>query len=177
MEIRPSWQRQTQPSPDNAWYFITGATLDRARFFKTIETMKVWLDAYTGLLEEFHFASGAWVLLENHYHILIQPPNAKDIGKFIGRLQGRTARELNTLQDAPNRTIWYRFWNTRLQSERQFWMRINAVHYNPVLHGYVRSPQEWFFSSYRPYYESEDKDWLKKLWKDYPVARIEADFF
>jgi putative transposase len=177
VEFRASWQSQNQPSPDNAWYFITGSTLDNARFFKTTDKMKLWLDAYFSLLDEFHFISGAWVLLDNHYHILIQPPEAKDTGKFIGRLHGRTARAINEMEDQPNRRVWYRFWNVRLQSERQFWMRLNAIHYNPVKHGLVPRPQEWFFSSYRPYYESDDKDWLKKLWKEYPVARIEADYF
>ena len=177
MELRAAWQRQSLPSPDRAWYFITGCTLDRARFFKKMEAMKAWLDTYQELLDELHFISGAWVMLDNHYHILIQPKNATDIGRFVGRLHGKTARELNEKEEQPNRKIWYRFWNVRLQSEKQFWMRMNAIHYNPVKHGYVTKPQEWFFSSYRPYFESDDKDWLKSLWKEYPVARIEVDIF
>ena len=39
------------------------------------------------------------------------------------------------------------FWEHTVKDENELSFYVDYIHYNPVKHGYVRSPNEWEFSS------------------------------
>jgi putative transposase len=50
------------------------------------------------------------------------------------------------------RGIWQRrYWEHRIRDERDFARHVDYIHYNPVKHGWVRSPREWPHSSVHRY--------------------------
>ncbi|MEH2373868.1 MAG: hypothetical protein V7K15_12515 [Nostoc sp.] len=46
---------------------------------------------------------------------------------------------------------------------------MNYIHYNPVKHGWVKSPYNWAESSVHWYLENYGRDWLRSCWIEYPV--------
>jgi REP element-mobilizing transposase RayT len=79
----------------------------------------------------------AWVLLANHYHLLLKT-GSLPIYKFIKRLHGESAVRLSKLDDAPGRKVWYQYWDRFPRNKRDFWAYFNYIHINPMKHGYVR---------------------------------------
>jgi putative transposase len=167
MEYSESLHRPLHIYLDDAWYFVTASTIDHTRYLSTEAHLKIWQDTFLELASKFGITICAWVVLENHYHIIVQPKLGRDIGEFIGQLHGRTSRYINLLYNAQGRQIWYSYWDTCIRDETGFWTRLNYIHYNPVKHRYVENPEEWRFSSYRFYLEQEGEEWLANCWLQY----------
>lgn len=172
------WSRSPHRPPhlymDGAWYFVTASIVDKAPILSSEEHFNLWVNALKELVAEFRIKLTAWVVLTNHYHLLFLPRRGSDLGLFMKRLHGRTSRELNACDDTPGRSVWYSYWDTYIRGERDFWTRFNYIHYNPVKHGYVREPEEWFFSSYR-YYLRKDEGWLEDCFRDFPIHDLFDD--
>lgn len=163
---------------DDAWYFITSSVVNKEHIFATDAHFTIWVKAFTELITEFHAQLAAWVILANHYHFLFLPQHGLDLGRFMKRLNGRTARELNLLDNAKGRAVWYSYWDTCIRGERDFWTRFNYIHYNPVKHEYVQRMEDWRYSSYEQYTSDPDADWLKAGFQEFPVLNLfEDDIF
>lgn len=160
---------------DNAWYFVTASTVNRAPILATDEHFNLWMAAFRGLVEEFKVKLVAWVVLPNHYHFLFMPNTANDLGAFMKRLNGGVSRKLNLLDHQQGRAVWYSYWDTCIRGERDFWTRFNYIHYNPVKHGYVNSPGDWRFSSYQLYARDSGESWLDGCVKDFPIYDLFDD--
>jgi len=61
-----------------------------------------------------------------------------------------------------------------VRDERDYWTRFNYIHYNPVKHGYVQSPEKWEYSSYRNIVARKGQEWVDDVWGTYPI--LEYDF-
>ncbi len=119
----------------------------------------------------------AWVVLPNHYHVLVEVDSLDGVSSALHRLHGATSRQWN-LEDGQvgKRRVWYRFADRRLRDEAHFYRALNYVHVNPVRHGYVEDPYEWPCSSLHSYYEVCGRDWLRDKWKAHPPVDLGGDF-
>jgi putative transposase len=169
MEYSESPHRPLHIYLDDAWYFITASTVNHAFYLSTQAHLILWRDAFFELASKFDLTICAWVVLKNHYHIMVQPSKGRDIGKFIGQLHGRTSRQINLLDNIKGRQVWYSYWDTCIRGEADFWARFNYIHYNPVKHRYAENPEDWAFSSYRFYQKQEGEEWLANCWSHYPA--------
>ncbi|MEW6161274.1 MAG: hypothetical protein AB1813_27920 [Verrucomicrobiota bacterium] len=52
-------------------------------------------------------------------------------------LHEKTAKWVNKLDKAPQRKVWFNYWETRLSYEKSYLARLNYVHQNAVKHGLV----------------------------------------
>jgi putative transposase len=159
---------------DDAWYFITASTVNKARILSTDDHFNRWVQTFKELIAEFDAKLAAWVVLANHYHFLFLPRRGLDLGKFMKRLNGRTSRELNLLDNTKGRSIWYSYWDICIRSERDFWTHFNYIHFNPVKHGYVQRIEDWKYSSYQQY-ASDNAMWLDEIFQESPVLNLFDD--
>ncbi|MEW6232565.1 MAG: transposase [Chloroflexota bacterium] len=153
----------------DTWYIITTSTVNRARYLSTDDHLRLCVEVIRMLAQEFGIMLCAWVVLRNHYHLLLKSRVGQDIGRFIGRLNGRTSREFNRLDNAKGRQVWYSYWDTCIRTEADLWTRFNYIHNNPVKHGYARHHADWEFSSYRYYLRTRGEEWLADCWQRHPV--------
>jgi hypothetical protein len=75
----------------------------------------------------------------------------------------------NEEEGCPGRQGWYQFWDRTLWTEGDLWSRINYVHRNPVKHGYVQSPEDYPWSSFR-----ESADYLSQPEPQAKLSRFPA---
>jgi putative transposase len=130
------------------------------------------------LIAAFDIQLRAWVILDDHYHLLLKTCRGRDLSRFFGRLHGGTSRQLNLWDAAVGRQVWHNYWDTCIRDRAGLWTRFNYVHQNPVKHGYVRRFEDWPFSSYRYYLRTRGQDWLADCWARYPVIDfLESDDF
>jgi putative transposase len=111
----------------------------------------------------------SWVILPNHYHVLIGAESFKDISNMLQRLHGMTARKWN-LEDhqSGTRRVWYRFMDRMIRNETHFFQALNYIHYNPVKHGFVKDPYDWVWSSLPLYLHDWGREELRKNWNENP---------
>ena len=88
-----------------------------------------------------------YVVMENHFHMVVVVRDAKGVAEAIGRLKGVTSRRIGRLIGVPG-PIWERrFDDNVIQSERELAEVIQYVHYNPVRAGLVDNPRAYLWSS------------------------------
>lgn len=178
MNINRSPHRPPHIYMDDTWYIITASTFNRTCYLATDNHLRVWAETIQSLLKEYGITLRAWVVLRNHYHLLLKSRSGHDVGKFVGRLNGRTSREFNLLDDATGRQVWYSYWDTCIRTEKDYWTRFNYIHNNPVKHGYVQHHEDWAFSSYRYYLRTKGLEWLADCWQRYAtIDCLESDDF
>ena len=110
----------------------------------------------------------AWVVLANHYHILVNTVDFKQVSNIVRLIHGRLARQWN-LEDNLSGKVWYSYADRAIRSQRHYYATLNYIHYNPVKHNYVESPYDWEMSSVHWYMQERGKDWLRYSWVEYPV--------
>jgi putative transposase len=170
MNERISSHRPPHTYLNDTWYFVTASTVDRQHYLSTDNHLRLWVEILQEQADAFGVVLSAWVILPNHYHILFKSHLGRDIGKFIGRLHGRTSRGFNLLDNTKGRQVWYNYWDTCIRTEKDCWTRFNYIHNNPVKHGYVRKHPDWKFSSYHRYLRTKGEEWLADCWQRYPVV-------
>jgi len=159
---------------DQTWYFITANTIGKTPLFISKEQKGLWICQINLLAKEYSVDIAAWVLLNNHYHILCYFDKSTQIPAFFKHLHGATSYKLNRYDQKHGRKVWYSYWDRCIRDERDYWTKFNYIHYNPKKHGYVNDLVNWEFSSYLRLLEENGEDWFADCWESYPV--VEFDF-
>jgi putative transposase len=111
----------------------------------------------------------AWVILPNHYHLLVQIVNFDVLSDLFRRIHGATSRQWNLEENITKRKVWYNWSDRAIRSEAHYYTTLNYIHYNPVKHGLVKSPYDWVESSVHWYLQANGRQWLRDSWIEYPV--------
>jgi putative transposase len=154
---------------ENTWYAVTANTVAGEFLLYSREAKILVRDTLKQLIINGQIKLQAWVILNNHYHLLLKPPHGDRLPRLIGQLHGSTSRQLNLWENVTGRQVWHNYWDTCMRTERDFWTRFNYIHNNPVKHGYVKRPADWEFSSYQYYLRTHGKEWLQDVFMSYPV--------
>jgi putative transposase len=113
---------------------------------------------------KFRFAVIGYVVMPEHVHLLIAPPEAGDPSVVIKSLKLRSARaflkpRLSRQAELFERRLMHfwqkRFYDFNVYSEKKRIEKLKYMHGNPVKRGLVSSPDEWKWSSYRFYMHGE----------------------
>lgn len=160
-------------------YFITGSTYRRKCHLVSEETKNATLEYLFKSFNNFGWSIEDWVLLDNHYHILVEAPEQADtLSKAINHFHKFSALWIKKYQGIQNdgHKIWYNYYDTCITYERSYFARINYIWFNPVKHGYVLDPEDWKFGSY--YFRSRNKESVEENIMNFPwdKVKVEDDF-
>lgn len=155
---------------DDQWYFLTASVLNHRPILRPRQHKLCLRDYLRNLVIEYDFRFKAWVILDDHYHLLLRIRLGRDLGRFFGRLHASTSKQFNIWDQTPGRQVWYNYWDTCIRNERDLWTHFNYAHYNPVKHGYVLHLTDWEFSSYHYYLRTKGEEWLASCWEQYPIV-------
>ncbi len=89
----------------------------------------------------------AWSVFPNHYHFIADSPHPDRLRKLVRHLHSVTAIQVNKMDGAPGRKVWFNYWDTHLTFQRSFLARLSYVHQNPVRHGLARRASEYSWCS------------------------------
>ncbi len=155
---------------DDTWYIVTSAVHERRCLLQPEGHKDLVRDQLKALVIKLGLRLSAWVILDNHYHILVKTRVGAELPRFFGQLHGRTSHDLNDRDNARGRQVWHNYWDTCIRTEANYWTRFNYIHHNPVKHGYVRQMENWPFSSCRHYLEHKGEEWLMDAFRRYPIV-------
>jgi putative transposase len=165
---------------DEVYSMITSGAYKKIRLFDTDLKKKMLLNVIEEFLTQYNYQLLGWVVLNNHYHILIKSEKGKDIPEVFRKIHSKSAVLLNKMRTAeesyPPR-VWSNYWDTWIRDEDSYYKRLNYIHINPVKHGYVEKLDGYEFSSYN-YYAQKGEDWISNVLGRYSVddVGVEDDF-
>ena len=93
------------------------------------------------------FEGFAWVVLPDHFHVIIDPleENLSDMMKIF---KLKISARYRIRNKSTSGRIWqYRFWDHIIRDQNDLNKHIDYIHYNPVKHNLVQNPFEWKYSS------------------------------
>ncbi len=157
------------PIRDQLYYLFTAACYEHKHHMSVGVRRKQILDLLFEQFTKMGMEIQGWVVLSNHYHLLVRVIDFEETGAIFGRVHGSTSYLWNREESTVGRKVWYRFADRAIRSERHYYTTLNYIHNNPVKHNAVASPYDWAESSVHWYLEQHGREWLRSLWTTYPL--------
>lgn len=159
-------------------YMVTACTYQRLAHLSEPRTKKNFLEVLFKLVRQLQWELDAWVVLDNHYHMIVRVDAARyRITQLIRPLHSITAKSMNRTDGTYGRKVWQNYWDTVINNEGSYLARLQYIHYNPIKHGVVNDPIEYECSSYRVFMKNADKVLKKKIQlAPYDRVKIRDDF-
>jgi REP-associated tyrosine transposase len=164
----------------NHLHYLTTSTYRRARVFDSERFKRQFVATLASLRADLGFRIIGYVLMPEHFHLLVWPSERANPSQIMQRLEGRTARFILKTLRQNQQHAWcekmlarltlpatvhdeahYRVWQRRLYamniwSDRKRLEKLNYMHNNPVKRGLAKQPGEWVWSSGKYYYLGDD---------------------
>ncbi len=150
-------------------HFFTSTVVNWTPIFGNRPIAQIILDSLQFLQEHNRLTVHAYVIMENHLHVIASSEN---LSKEIGNFRSFTARKIIDFlkeRDAQNVLKQLAYYKLRHKKDRtyQLWQegthpqrihdrdmmrqKIEYIHNNPIQRGYVDDPSHWRYSSARNY--------------------------
>jgi REP element-mobilizing transposase RayT len=163
-------------------HFLTCTILNWLPIFTRKESVGIIIDSLKYLQREEGLKLYAYVILENHIHLVAQ---SDDIGRSMRHFKSFTAKELLKLlqregahtllkqfqfyKKAHKKDRTYQIWQEGyqpklMQTDAMMLEKINYIHNNPVKRGYVDEAKHWRYSSARDYEGIDGLIGVERLW-------------
>lgn len=156
------------PIQDREYYLLTAACYEHKHYLNPSRRQYLLNLIFERFIQS-DVEIRAWVVLPNHYHLLVRVDDFKVLGSLFHRIHGNTARAWNLEDKVSQRQVWYSWSDRAIRSERHYYATLNYIHYNPIKHGYVSSGYEWEDCSVHWYFAEYGREWLRDSWVNYPV--------
>jgi REP element-mobilizing transposase RayT len=133
---------------DGALYHLTSRGNERKAIFRDDTDRKLFLSTLAQGVERFHWLCHAYCLMDNHYHLVVETPEA-NLSKGMRQLNGVYTQGFNRRHHRVGHLFQGRFKGILVQKDSHFLEVCRYVVLNPVAAGMVKHPGEWAWSSYR----------------------------
>ncbi len=160
------------PFRDEGRYLITAVNFEHAPLMADLSRRTDFETQLHTALNDIAAEVYGWVILPNHYHVLIGVTSLDLVSATLKQLHGSTSHAWNLEEGLTGqRRVWYKFTDRFIRNERHFYCALNYIHINPVKHGYTTDPYDWPWSSIHNYLDARGRDWLRDQWLAYPPSR------
>jgi len=156
----------------NAPYFITITVIEWLNIFTNKEYFDCLINCLKYCQKNLGLLLYEYVIMTNHIHLIVQAREGYSLSKIIGSFKQFTTKEILVLLQNDRRKyiirilensfskkegyenqIWQREnYPELIESEKFLQQKVEYIHNNPVIKGYVDEPQHYIFSSARNRY-------------------------
>ncbi len=133
--------------PD-ALYHVTARGDRREAIFEDDADRHLFLSTLEQVISQFNWVCYAWCLMDNHYHLMIQTPDA-NLSKGMRQLNGVFTQASNRRHRRVGHLFQGRFKAILVDSDAYLLELSRYVVLNPVRARMVKKPADWPWSSYR----------------------------
>jgi len=131
-----------------AVYHVTSRGNGRQEIFLDDQDNSAFLSLLGKTVEHFHWTCHAFCLMVNHYHLMIETPEA-NLSKGMHHLNANFCQAFNKRHNTVGHLFQGRFKSIVVDRESYLLELARYVVLNPVRAGMVDHPEEWPWSSFR----------------------------
>jgi len=164
---------------DHSPYFISSATYQKRHLLSSDKVKDYLLNTIQKCFTEKDWQLKDWVILDNHYHLMVISHYGKDLSKIMAKIHMLSARFICSEIDA-EKPIWWNYWDYCPRDERDYFIRVNYLFNNPVKHGYVTNLADYPYSSFQQMIKQQGREKLVqqfKKYQEYKQLNLEEDNF
>ena len=146
----------------NAWYHVMNRGRRSESIFSDTQDYEHFTDLLIDTSEMWNIHIAAYCLMENHYHILLQTPEA-NISRCMRHLDGVYTQKYNRRHGYDGPLFRGRYKSILVSDDAYLLQLVRYIHKNPVKAEVVENMQKYPWSSYRGYLSFAKKwNWLYK---------------
>jgi REP-associated tyrosine transposase len=137
-------------------YFVTSRTWESRKLFVKREVCQLFVETLLHCRDKGIYRLHGFVLMPEHFHILITPANNTTLERAIQFIKGGSARLIGK-ELRFTFPVWQRgFSDHRIRDRHDYQEHLTYLEQNPVKRGLCRSVQEYEFSSASGQYALND---------------------
>jgi REP element-mobilizing transposase RayT len=123
-------------------------------------------------VELWNVRVAAYCLMPNHYHILLQTPDA-NLSRCMRHINGVYTQRYNRLHDCDGQMFRGRYQSILIDADSYLLQLVRYIHRNPLKAGLVEKLDSYAWSSHKGYV-SDAKQW-NWLYKDFILSQFSMD--
>jgi putative transposase len=131
-----------------AVFHVTSRGNERREIFRDDEDRQAFLEVLGRVVSMFGFRLYGWVLMGNHYHLLLETPEPTLV-RGMRQLNGLYTQRFNRRHRRSGHLFQGRYKAILVEKEAHLMELSRYLVLNPVRAGLVRSAKDWPWSSYR----------------------------
>lgn len=140
--------------------FVTFNCYRNEACFRNPEACRLLLKHVKEVREKHHFKLISYVIMPDHVHLVLWPPDGMKLGLVVGEIKSKFARDyFSTIATGipEPRVFWEkRCYDHNCRSSQTTCEKINYCHNNPVRRKLVESPEDYIWSSFNWYQGKEN---------------------
>lgn len=147
--------------PD-AWYHVMNRGRHGERIFESKDDYKRFLRVMLEAVELFALRVSAYCLMPNHYHLLVQTPDA-NLDRCMRHINGVYTQRFNRTHGLDGILFRGRYKSIVVSGDSYLLQLVRYIHRNPIRAGMVERAEDHEWSSHIAYISHAKKwDWLNK---------------
>jgi putative transposase len=147
-----------------ALYHITSRGNERGVIFQDNRDRQTFLDIISDYHERFGILIHGYVLMDNHYHLIIETPKG-NLLKVMHGINSRYTGYFNRKYGRVGHLFQGRYRAIIVDKDRYLVELSRYIHLNPVRAAIVEKPEQYLWSSYRSYIgKGKEEDWVEYAW-------------
>lgn len=148
----------------HALYHVTARGNERQKIVRDDGDRSRFVQLLSQTVKEQGLVLHAWVLMDNHYHLMVETPNA-NLAKSLRQLNGIYTQWFNRKHHRVGHLFQGRYKAILVGKDTHLKSLCRYVVLNPVRAKMVKNPKEYHWSSYRSTAGFEPvADWLETDW-------------
>lgn len=142
---------------EGAFYHVTARGNEQKRIYFNKTDYGKFREYLEGALEKYGCLIHAYVFMTNHYHMIIETPNA-NISKIMHFINGSYTTYINKKRDRSGHLFQGRYKAILIDRDNYLLELSRYIHLNPVRARIVEKPEEFLNSSYTSYIGNRKDD-------------------
>jgi len=145
-------------------YHVTARGDRREAIYLCDDDREAWLSQFGGVCRRFNWVCHAWCQMTNHYHIVVETPEA-NLSRGMRQLNGVYTQHINRTHRRVGHVFQGRYKAFLVERGSYLLELARDVVLNPVRAGMVNDAGDWPWSSYRAMIgKAERPEWLHTDW-------------
>src|SRR3972149_972326 len=145
-------------------YHVTSRGDGREDIYLSDSDREAWLEVFGQVCERFNWVCHAWCQMTNHYHILIETPEA-NLAQGMRQLNGVYTQRFNRAHERVGHVFQGRYKAILVERDSYLLELARYVVLNPLRAKMVKRLEAWPWSSYRATCGQADAPaWLQTDW-------------
>jgi REP element-mobilizing transposase RayT len=147
-----------------ALYHITSRGNERKKIFLDDSDRVAFLDILKDYHDRFGILIHSYVLMDNHYHLILETPRA-NLLRVMHALNGRYTGYFNRSYKRSGHLFQGRYKGILVERDAYLLQLSRYVHLNPVRARVVERPEQYTWSSYLGYVrKAKEQEWVEHGW-------------
>ena len=133
-----------------AFYHVTSRGNEQKNVFKSKTDREKFLSYLESATERYDARIHAYCLMTNHYHLLLETPEA-NLSQIMQHINGAYTSYFNTKRKRSGHLFQGRYKSIVVEADEYATQLSRYIHLNPVRARMVDNPEKFFWSSYQFY--------------------------